>query len=162
MNKSIINYGALLNEAMYGVVRESLRYIKNDSLPGEHFFYVSFLTNFKGVKISDALRQKYPNDLTIVLQYQFTDLVVEEDRFSVTLGFNNRNERLCIPYKSILRFADPSVNIELSFIPIQENEEKGKEENVISVDMKHAKDSTKLKQVDNVINLDKFRKKNKL
>ena len=67
---------------------KSLRYIENDSLPGGHFFYISFLTNFKGVKISDVLRQKYPNDLTIVLQYQFENLVVEEDRFSVTLCFH--------------------------------------------------------------------------
>jgi len=157
-DESMINYGAFLNDAMHGVVRKVLREIKDDCLPGKHFFYISFLTDFKGVKVSDQLKQKYPNELTIVLQYQFNNLVVEEDRFSVTVSFNNRQERICVPYKSILRFADPSVNIELSFIPIQEGIDEQKED-TINVDMKHSKNSIVLKQKNNVLSLDKFRKK---
>jgi uncharacterized protein len=154
---STINYGVLLNGAMYGVVREALRQIENDCLPGKHLFYISFLTHFKGVKVSEAVKQKYPNELTIVLQYQFKDLFVEEDRFSVSVSFNNRQERICIPYKSILRFVDPSVNIELSFIPIEDGA-NAQTENTINVDMKCSKDSISVQQIDNVINLDEFRK----
>jgi len=156
--KGIIDYGALLNEAMYEVIRNALHYVEDDCLPGEHFFKISFLTNFRGVKISDVLRQQYPNDLTIVLQYQFINLIVEEDRFSVTLSFNNRKERICVPYQAILSFSDPSTNIELSFIPIQEEDQIYRDSN-LSLDMKQSKDSISLKQKDNVLYLDEFRKK---
>ncbi|NRA74174.1 MAG: hypothetical protein HRU36_05515 [Rickettsiales bacterium] len=161
MERNIINYKALLNEAMHNVIRESLNYIRNDTLPGEHFFYISFLTDFRGVEISNTLKEKYPEQMTIVLQHQFEDLVVDEDRFSVTLCFNNKNERLSVPYKAISRFADPSVNIELHFMPIREESEKKNEgENLIKVKTKTPTEKPKkLQQKDNVISLDKFRKK---
>jgi len=162
MKRNIINYGTLLSEAMHGVIHEALRCVENDQIPGEHFFYISFLTNFKGVKISDALMQKYTEEMTIVLQHQFQDLIVEADRFSITLCFNNKNERLCIPYRSILRFADPSVNIELSFVPLKEGKDSIKKEGTINLDMKNAKNSTAVQQADNVIDLDAFRKKMRL
>lgn len=142
---------------MHGVVHKALRQVKNDCLPGKHSFYVSFLTNFKGVQILEEVKQKYPNELTIVLQYQFQDLFVEDDRFSVTISFNDKQERICIPYKSILRFSDPSVNIELSFIPTEAGS-NAETENKMNVDMKYSKDSIAVQQTDNIINLDDFRK----
>jgi hypothetical protein len=153
--ESIINYGALLNEAIHGVVREALKYAESDYVPPPHAFYITFLTEFRGVKISDALKRKFPEDLTIVLQHEFRNLVVEGDQFSVTLSFDDKEERLCVPYNAILRFADPSSEIELTFTPIyDEQEEAG-----LVHHMKHSKDSITVKQQDNVISLADFKKK---
>ena len=90
-------------------------------MPGEHHFYITFLTDFPGVKIPDYLRERYPGEMTIVLQYQFSDLNVDKEKMNVTLSFNNVPERLEIPLAAISIFADPSVNFALQFQPLGES-----------------------------------------
>ena len=94
-----------------------------DGLPGDHHFYITFMTDHAGVKIPDYLRERYPGEMTIVLQYQFYDLSVDDELMKVTLSFNNVPERLEIPLAAITIFADPSVNFALQFQPLGEDME---------------------------------------
>ena len=84
-------------------------------LPGAHHFYVTFETDHPGVEIPDHLRARYPDEMTIVLQHQFWGLEVEEERFAVTLSFNDRHERLTVPLEAVTAFADPAVKFGLRF-----------------------------------------------
>lgn len=121
MSKDGINYELLLNRAMRSVVKGALKSIeKNDYMPGEHCFYISFLTHYIGVKLSPRLLKKYPEEITIVLEDSLQDLVVEDDRFSVTLRFNGIKENICVPYLAITTFSDPSADIKLKFTITQE------------------------------------------
>lgn len=110
-----IDYEALQQDAMRGVVRAVLNQIVKTGLPGEHHFYISFLTQSPGVILSKRLKEKYPHEMTIVLQHRFWDLIVSEDRFEVKLTFDGIPERLVIPYRSIKVFIDPSVRFGLQF-----------------------------------------------
>lgn len=111
-----IGYDALSQAAMRGVVREALRRAKSSGgLPGEHHFYISFRTDAPGVDISERLRKQYPEEITIVLQHQFWNLEVMEDRFSVDLTFSKIPERLVVPYAAVQGFFDPSVQFGLQF-----------------------------------------------
>lgn len=100
---------------MRGVVRAVLQQIVKTGLPGEHHFYVSFLTQAPGVILSKRLKEKYPTEMTIVLQHRFWDLIVSEDRFEVKLTFDGIPERLVVPYAAIKVFIDPSVRYGLQF-----------------------------------------------
>lgn len=110
-----IDYEALQQDAMRGVVRAVLNQIVKTGLPGEHHFYISFLTQAPGVILSKRLREKYPHEMTIVLQHRFWDLIISEDRFEVKLTFDGIPERLVVPYRSIKVFIDPSVRFGLQF-----------------------------------------------
>lgn len=110
-----IDYEALTQDAMRGVVRQVLERTAKHGLPGEHHFYVSFDTLAPGVVLSKRLRDKYAEEMTIVLQHRFWDLVVSDDRFEVKLTFDGIPERLVIPFKSIKVFFDPSVRYGLQF-----------------------------------------------
>lgn len=112
---SEIDYHALQQDAMRSVVRSVLIKIAADGLPGEHHFYISFLTQGPGVILSKRLKQKYPHDMTIVLQHRFWDLIVSDDRFEVKLTFDGIPERLVVPYRAIKMFIDPSVGFGLQF-----------------------------------------------
>ena len=119
----ILRYDKMVESALRGVVRNSIEEVINNfgdtgGMPGEHHFYITFLTDFPGVKIPDYLRERYPGEMTIVLQYQFSDLYVDKDVMSVTLSFNNVPEKLEIPLAAISIFADPSVNFALQFQPL--------------------------------------------
>ncbi|MEM7274532.1 MAG: ClpXP protease specificity-enhancing factor SspB, partial [Actinomycetota bacterium] len=103
-----------------GVVKQAVEEVIEHGLPGEHHFYITFLTDYPGVKIPDYLRDRYPGEMTIVLQYQFSDLFVNDERMEVTLSFNNVPEKLEIPLAAISIFADPSVNFALQFQPLGE------------------------------------------
>ncbi|MGO1078017.1 SspB family protein [Inquilinus sp. CA228] len=105
----------MVESALRGVVREALAHVAEKGLPSEHHFYLTFVTNHRGVAIPEYLRQKYPQEMTIVLQHQFFGLEVCEDRFSVSLSFSSKTERLVIPLAAISTFADPSVNFALQF-----------------------------------------------
>ena len=113
--ESIIDYEALQQDAMRGVVRAALVQITKTGLPGEHHFYISFLTQSPGVILSKRLREKYPHEMTIVLQHRFWDLLVSDERFEVKLTFDGIPERLVIPFASIKVFIDPSVRFGLQF-----------------------------------------------
>jgi hypothetical protein len=110
-----IDYEALALEAMRGVVRTVLQRIAKSGLPGDHHFYISFATDQPGIVLSKRLREKYPREMTIVLQHRFWDLNVSDDRFEVKLTFDGIPERLVIPFAAIKVFFDPSVRYGLQF-----------------------------------------------
>ena len=110
-----IDYEALAQDAMRGVVRAVLNKIAKGGLPGEHHFYIAFYTQHPGVIISKRIREKYPEEMTIVLQHRFWDLAVQEDRFEVKLTFDAIPERLVVPFDAVKVFFDPSVPYGLQF-----------------------------------------------
>lgn len=110
-----LRYDRMVERALRNVVRDALRETAANGLPGGHHFYITFRTGHPHVTMPDWLRASYPEDITIVLQYQFWGLEVEDERFSVTLSFNGRNERLVVPYEAVSAFADPSVKFGLQF-----------------------------------------------
>jgi len=112
-----LDYDRLVETALRGVVREVLTVAARDGLPGSHHFYVSFRTRHPQVRIGDFLRNRYPEEMTIVLQHQFWDLQVREDGFGVTLSFNDKPERLSIPFSALTAFVDPSAQFALRFRP---------------------------------------------
>ena len=112
---TMIDYEALQQDAMRGVVRAVLHQINKTGLPGEHHFYISFLTHAPGVILSKRLKEKYPHEMTIVLQHRFWDLIVTDERFEVKLTFDGIPERLVIPFSALKVFIDPSVRFGLQF-----------------------------------------------
>jgi hypothetical protein len=110
-----LGYQGMIERAMRGVVREALRAAAADGLPGAHHFYITFRTRAEGVRVSDALLAKYPDEMTIVLQHKFWGLEVTDDFFAVTLTFGGRSERLHVPFAAVGRFVDPSVRFALQF-----------------------------------------------
>lgn len=115
MSKDLIRYDLLVQDALKGVVRKVLGDAARDGLPGDHHFYVSFRTDFPGVRLSPRLREKYPEDMTIVLQHQFWDLTITEQSLEVGLSFSGVPERLFIPLDALTGFFDPSVQFGLKF-----------------------------------------------
>ena len=115
MSKDLIRYDLMVQDALKGVVRKVLGDAAKEGLPGEHHFYISFRTDFPGVRLSSRLREKYPQDMTIILQHQFWDLAVTEHGFDVGLSFSGVPERLSIPFDAVSGFFDPSVQFGLKF-----------------------------------------------
>jgi uncharacterized protein len=115
MSKDLIRYDLLVQEALKGVVRKVLGDAVKHGLPGDHHFYISFRTDFPGVRLSNRLREKYPQDMTIILQHQFWDLGLTEHSFEVGLSFSGVPERLLIPFDAVTGFFDPSVQFGLKF-----------------------------------------------
>jgi hypothetical protein len=113
MAQDHIRYDILTQEALRGVVRKVLAEVARTGLPGEHHFFISFITRAPGVRLSQRLLDQYPSDMTIVLQNQFWDLKVNENAFEVGLSFDDKPETLVIPYTAIKGFFDPSVQFGL-------------------------------------------------
>jgi hypothetical protein len=124
MSLDLFQYEKMVERAMRTVVWEALTKAATDGLPGQHHFYISFRTDFPGARVSDALRARFPEDMTIVLQHQYWGLVVHRDSFEVTLSFSGVQEKLVIPFASITGFVDPSVKFGLQFKPDPESVEK--------------------------------------
>jgi len=112
-----IRYDVLARDALRGVLRRVLSDAAEHGLPGEHHFFITFLSTADGVKLSPRLLAQYPEEMTIILQHQFWDLVVTEDRFEVGLSFGGIPERLVVPFAAIKSFLDPSVQFGLQFEP---------------------------------------------
>ena len=125
MAEDRLRYDRMVERALRNVVREALIHTAEHGLPGDHHFYLTFATDYPGVIIPKYLRRQYPEEMTIVIQYQFEDLEVTEEHFEVTLSFNHTRERLAVPLAAITTFADPSVNFVLQFqtLPSQEHDE---------------------------------------
>ena len=104
-----IRYDLLVQEALRSVVRKVLGDAARNGLPGDHHFYISFKTHAPGVSIPPAMRQKYADEMTIILQHEFWDLAVNAEGFEVSLSFSRKPERLSIPFAAITGFSDPSV-----------------------------------------------------
>jgi hypothetical protein len=114
-----IRYDVLARDALRGVLRRVLIDAAEHGLPGEHHFFITFVSTADGVKLSPRLLAQYPEEMTVILQHQFWDLVVTEYRFEVGLSFNGIPERLVVPFNSIKSFFDPSVQFGLSFEPAE-------------------------------------------
>ncbi len=115
MAEDHIRYDILAQEALRGVMRKVLAEVARTGLPGNHHFFITFLTGAPGVRISPRLREKYPEQMTIVIQFQYWDLKVTDTGFEVGLSFSDVPERLEIPFSAVRGFYDPSVNFELEF-----------------------------------------------
>jgi uncharacterized protein len=121
MGTDHIRYDLLVQDALRSVVRNVLTDVGKNGLPGEHHFYISFKTGAPGVRISNRLREQYPDEMTIVLQHQFWDLGITDHTFEVGLSFGGVPERLLVPFDTIVGFFDPSVQFGLKF-EVQEPE----------------------------------------
>lgn len=126
MTTDLIRYDLMVQDALRGVVRRVLTDVARYGLPGQHHLYISFRTQHSGVRISNRLREQYPEEMTIVIQHQFWDLRVHEAGFEVVLSFKNVHEQLVIPYDAIIGFFDPSVQFGLKF-DADENAAAGQE-----------------------------------
>jgi hypothetical protein len=113
MDSDPFRYDAWIEEALRGVIRRSLIYASENGLPGEHHFYLTFRTEAAGVELPSYLKAEHTDEMTIILQHQFEELIVNEDAVWVTLRFNGKPERLRIPFNAMVSFADPSVNFGL-------------------------------------------------
>lgn len=168
-----LNYEYLTSKALLDVVKISLKQVEKQGFLYDHHFYITFKTDMNGVIIPNFLKAQYPNDLTIVLQYEFYDLKVNDDCFEVLLSFNGNPEKITVPFNSIIMFHDPSVNFALSFIP-QENKKteekveiKSKQNNtnnVENIDFEKNKNEqnkiVKTNNEDNIISFSNFKKDN--
>jgi len=121
MGEGALRYDRMVQEALRGVVGRALAHVAEHGLPGNHHFYITFRTAHPGVRMSEALRSRFPSEMTIVLQHQFWDLEVGRESFAVTLSFADVAERLSIPYQAVATFADPEVSFGLRFDAGQED-----------------------------------------
>ena len=110
-----INYNLLVERALLNVVRDSLKHAVKQGLSGQQHFYITFKTHAAGVDIPGHLKERYKDEMTIVLQHQYWDLTVDEEKFSLGLSFNHQRETLIIPFSAVTAFADPSVQFGLQF-----------------------------------------------
>ena len=163
-----IRYDVLARDALRGVLRRVLTDAAEHGLPGDHHFFITFVSTAEGVKLSPRLLAQYPEEMTVILQHQFWDLVVTEDRFEVGLSFGGIPERLVIPFSAIKSFFDPSVQFGLQF-ETSDNAPSAEEGQpvappVASVSQTPAKEAAKDEpekpsEGAEVVRLDRFRKK---
>jgi len=150
-----IDYGNLMHNAMRSLIQDVLTEVKNNGLPGEHHFFITFDTNHADVEMASWLKDRYPTEITVVMQHWYDDLEVKDDGFSVTLNLGDTPEHLVIPYEAILTFVDPSVEFGLRFETNEEDEDTDEQKPTISKES--IKDDTK-KETGQVVSLDNFRK----
>jgi hypothetical protein len=122
MAEDHIRYDILVQEALRAVMRKVLTEVARTGLPGNHHFFITFMTDAPGVRISSRLQERYPEQMTIVIQYQYWDLKVTETGFEIGLSFSDIPEKLEIPFSAVRGFYDPSANFELEFDPKQDAE----------------------------------------
>jgi hypothetical protein len=159
MTEDYLDYGKLIDDAMHHVVRSALHIVDKTGLTHDHHFFITFNTRHPGVMIADELLEKYPEEMTIVMQHQYWDLTIEEERFSIVLSFDNIKQNLTVPFASLVSFADPSVKFGLQFADefIDRDDE--------TLELPHPKGEDKGETKDdgmkgaNVVTLDSFRKK---
>ncbi len=149
-----------MHRAMQGLIAEVLRKIADEGLPGDHHFFITFDTRDEGVEMADWLRQRYPEEMTIVIQHWFDNLVIEDDHFTITLNFGNQPEPLVIPFDALRTFVDPSVEFGLRFETQdddddEEDEEEGAE---FELDAEDDGDDTPPSGGGEVVRLDRWRK----
>ncbi len=167
-----IRYDVLARDALRGVLRRVLTDAAEHGLPGEHHFYITFLSNGDGVKISPRLLSQYPQEMTIILQHQFWDLIVTDDQFEVGLSFGGIPERLVVPFSAIKSFFDPSVQFGLQFetadlsAPEATSDETAQAAPVVAAEPPASSDTEdggtepdKPREGAEVVRLDRFRKK---
>jgi hypothetical protein len=167
MPEDLMRYDLLAQNALKGVVRDALRIAETTGLPGEHHFYVAFNTRHPGVVLSEKIAARYPREMTIVLQHQFWNLKVHDDRFEVELSFDNVPEHLIIPFDAVKGFLDPAVQFGLQFEQVAVDRKPREVEKpklaaapAAPVEDTEAKpDSAAQDEGSKVVSLDHFRKK---
>ena len=153
--KKSINYGRLMHKAMRGLLAEVLRDVSEHGLPGKHHFFITFETSADGVSVPDWLRERYPEEMTIVMQEWFDNLTVDDDGFSVTLNFGDEKVSLTVPFDAIHTFVDPSVEFGLRFEAAEPGDDD--ESPMIEVDEEDEAESHPRGDAE-VVSLDSFRK----
>ena len=111
----LIDYGNLMHRAMRGLIQTVLRDVAKNGLPGAHHFFITFDTTVEAVQMADWLRNRYPGEMTIVIQHWFDNLTVSDEGFTITLNFGDNPEPLAIPFDAVRTFVDPSVEFGLRF-----------------------------------------------
>ena len=144
-----IDYGNLMHRAMRGLIQTVLRDVAATGLPGSHHFFITFDTTVDGVQMAQWLRNRYPGEMTIVIQHWFDNLTVSDDGFTITLNFGDNPEPLAIPFDAVRTFVDPSVEFGLRFET--HDEEDDEEEDDPDDDPPPAQEAQ-------IVRLDKFRK----
>jgi len=145
-----IDYGNLMHRAMRGLIRDVLAGVAEHGLPGEHHFFITLSTRSAGVEMADWLRERYPDEITIVIQNWYESLEVDDDGFAITLNFGNSPEPLYIPFDAISTFVDPSVEFGLRF-----ETHVAEDEAPMAEDEDDEEDGPREAEV---VSLDKFRK----
>ena len=156
-----IDYGNLMHRAMRGLIQEVLQDVSRNGLPGQHHFFITFDTMHPDVEIADWLSDRYPEEMTIVVQHWFENLVVTDEGFSITLNFGDNPEPLYIPYDSILTFVDPSVEFGLRFETQEDDTETpdiGEAPEKLAATAETEKPADKGPQDAEIVSLDSFRK----
>ena len=160
MPEDLMRYDQLAQNALKGVVREALRKVVKSGLPGEHHFYIQFDTRHPGVNIGHRLLERYPREMTVVLQHQFYNLDVNEERFQVELSFDNIPEKLVIPFSAIKGFLDPAVQFGLQFeVAPTEVVEVEKPSQMPKRETEETTETVPPDEGPKVVSLDAFRKK---
>ena len=147
-----IDYGNLMHDAMRGLIRRVMEDVADRGLPGEHHFFITIDTTHPDMEMADWLRDRYPEEITLVVQHWFDNLQVDDSGFAITLNFGNSPEPLYIPFDSISTFVDPSVEFGLRFELHQEDDEDDDDEAPMLEDAKPEEKSGE------VVSLDRFRK----
>lgn len=158
---SEIDYGGLMHRALRGLIRSVLEDVAAKGLPGQHHFFITFDTNTPGVVMADWLRERYPQEMTIVIQHWFSGLEVDEDGFRITLNFGNQPEPLEIPFDALRTFVDPSVEFGLRFESHDAETEDGAREEQAEADAEGGdppEDEAPARPEAEVVSLDQFRK----
>jgi uncharacterized protein len=167
MPEDLMRYDQMAQNALKGVVREALRKVEKSGLPGDHHFYIAFNTRYPGVNIGERMLERYPREMTVVLQHQFYNLIVTEERFQVELSFDNIPEKLIVPFAAIKGFLDPAVQFGLQFEVVHEAAEQNTDTKPKKMPpakleiVDGAKDSEPAEKSEEpkVVSLDAFRKK---
>ena len=150
-----LNYELLVEESLRIVVRSALKIVEEAGLPGDTHFYITFNTQFEGVHMVESLRNEHPESITIVIQHQYADLLVEDDQFHITLFFGGRASPMTVPFAAVTNFNDPSVGFGLQFGTIELDEDDEIEEGDI---IEAAAKSEPKSGTADVVSLDSFRK----
>ncbi|MES2667481.1 MAG: ClpXP protease specificity-enhancing factor SspB [Pseudomonadota bacterium] len=153
-----IDYGTLMHRAMRSLIQSVLTDVGQNGLPGAHHFFITFDTTHPDVAIADWLRQRYPGEMTIVIQHWFENLIVTDDGFSITLNFGNNPEPLVIPFDAVRTFVDPSVEFGLRFESNSEEDDDEEDDDQDGDDADNGPDDARPKQDAEIVSLDKFRK----
>ena len=147
-----IDYGNLMHRAMRGLIQSVLTEVAEEGLPGAHHFFITFDTTHPDVQIADWLKERYPTEMTVVIQHWFENLSVTDEGFSVTLNFGNNPEPMVIPFDALRTFVDPSVEFGLRFETQEQDEDEEDEDIEVEAEDEPARQDAE------IVSLDQFRK----